>query len=237
MTKYYFNYFLNRKIFCQLCGSLIILLYLCRINETTNTMTFTEKANKIFNQAIRDYHLKDHVDTPINNPYKRDSIEYSLYLKCWIDTVQWHLEDIIRDPHIDPAEALGLKRRIDRSNQDRTDLVEEIDTYFRKVYADVQPLSDARLNTESPAWATDRLSILALKIWHMKEQTERQDAEPEHVQKCQAKLDVLLEQQVDLSTAIDQLLEDIEAGRKYMKVYRQMKMYNDPATNPVLYKK
>jgi hypothetical protein len=200
-------------------------------------MTFTEKANKIFNQAIRDYHLKDNVDTPINNPYERDTIEYSLYLKCWIDTVQWHLEDIIRDPHIDPAEALGLKRRIDRSNQDRTDLVEEIDTYFRKVYADVQPQADARLNTESPAWATDRLSILALKIWHMKEQTERKDADTEHVQKCQAKLDVLLEQQVDLSTAIDQLLEDIEAGRKYMKVYRQMKMYNDPATNPVLYKK
>ena len=200
-------------------------------------MTFTEKANEIFRQAIRDYHLKDHVDTPINNPYERESIEYSLYLKCWIDTVQWHLEDIIRDPHINPAEALGLKRRIDRSNQDRTDLVEEIDTYFRKVYADVKALPNARLNTESPAWAIDRLSILALKIWHMKEQTERTDAETEHIQRCQAKLDVLLEQQIDLSTAIDQLLEDIEAGRKYMKVYRQMKMYNDPATNPILYKK
>ena len=200
-------------------------------------MTFTEKANQIFQQAIRDYHLKDDVDTPINNPYERESIEYSLYLKCWIDTVQWHLEDIIRDPHIDPAEALGLKRRIDRSNQDRTDLVEEIDTYFRKTYADVKALPDARLNTESPAWAIDRLSILALKIWHMKEQTERKDADEAHIQLCQAKLDVLLEQQVDLSTAIDQLLEDIEAGRKYMKVYRQMKMYNDPSTNPSLYKK
>lgn len=200
-------------------------------------MTFTEKANNIFKQAIRDYHLKDHVDTPINNPYERESIEYSLYLKCWIDTVQWHLEDIIRDPHIDPAEALGLKRRIDRSNQDRTDLVEEIDSYFRQLYSKVKPLPDARLNTESPAWAVDRLSILALKIWHMQEQTERKDADKEHIQKCQVKLDVLLEQQVDLSTAIDQLLEDIEAGRKYMKVYRQMKMYNDPATNPVLYKK
>lgn len=200
-------------------------------------MTFTEKANNIFKQAIRDYHLKDHVDTPINNPYERESIEYSLYLKCWIDTVQWHLEDIIRDPHIDPAEALRLKRRIDRSNQDRTDLVEEIDSYFRQLYSKVKPLPDARLNTESPAWAVDRLSILALKIWHMQEQTERKDADKEHIQKCQAKLDVLLEQQVDLSTAIDQLLEDIEAGRKYMKVYRQMKMYNDPATNPVLYKK
>ena len=200
-------------------------------------MLLTEKANQIFLQAIRDYHLKDHVDTAINNPYKRDTIEYSLYLKCWIDTVQWHLEDIIRDPHIDPVEALALKRRIDRSNQDRTDLVEEIDSYFRKVYADVTPQADARLNTESPAWAIDRLSILALKIWHMKEQTERKDADAEHLQKCQAKLDVLLEQQVDLSTAIDQLLEDIQQGRKYMKVYRQMKMYNDPSTNPVLYKK
>ena len=199
-------------------------------------MTFTEKANQIFQQAIRDYHLKDDVDTPINNPYERESIEYSLYLKCWIDTVQWHLEDIIRDPHSDPTEALSLKRRSDHSNQDRTDLVEDIDTYFRKIYADVKALPDARLNTESPAWATDRLSILALKIWHMKEQTERQDADEAHIQLCQAKLDVLLEQQVDLSTAIDQLLEDIEAGRKYMKVYRQMKMYNDVETNPILYK-
>ena len=198
-------------------------------------MTFTEKANQIFKQAIRDYHLKDHVDTPISNPYERDSIEYSLYLKCWIDTVQWHLEDIIRDPHIDPTEALALKRRIDHSNQDRTDLVEEIDSYFRKLYSDIKPLTDARLNTESPAWAIDRLSILALKIWHMQEQTERKDADVAHVEKCQAKLQVLLEQQVDLSTAIDQLLEDIEQGRKYMKVYRQMKMYNDPFTNPVLY--
>ena len=200
-------------------------------------MSFTEKANQIFGQAIRDYHLKDHVDTPINNPYDRDSIEHSLYLKCWIDTVQWHLEDIIRNPHIDPSEALGLKRRIDHSIQDRTDLVEEIDSYFRMVYHDVTPLPDARLNTESPAWAVDRLSILALKIWHMREQTERTDADAEHIAKCKAKLDVLLEQQVDLSTAIDQLLDDIEAGRKYMKVYRQMKMYNDPTTNPILYKK
>lgn len=200
-------------------------------------MTFTEQANHIFRQAIRDYHLKDDIDASISNPYDRDSIEYSLYLKCWIDTVQWHLEDLIRDPHIEPGEALSLKRRIDRSNQDRTDLVEEIDTYFRHLYSEVKPLPDARLNTESPAWAIDRLSILALKIWHMQEQVERKDADTAHVQKCQAKLQVLLEQQADLSTAIDQLLEDIEQGRKYMKVYRQMKMYNDPATNPVFYNK
>ena len=200
-------------------------------------MSFTEQANKIFRQAINDYHLTDNVDTTIRNPYDRDSIEYSLYLKCWIDTVQWHLEDIIRDPHINPQDALSMKRRIDRSNQDRTDLVEDIDSYFRQTYSNVKPLPDARLNTESPAWAVDRLSILALKIYHMREQVERQDASDEHRAKCQAKLNVLLEQQVDLSTAIDQLLEDIEQGRKYMKVYRQMKMYNDPSTNPVLYNK
>ena len=200
-------------------------------------MSFTEQANKIFIQAIKDYHLTDNVDTPIHNPYDRDSIEYQLYLKCWIDTVQWHYEDIIRDPHIDPVEALALKRRIDHSNQDRTDLVEAIDSYFRQYYSNVTPLPDARLNTESPAWAVDRLSILALKIYHMQEQVDREDASEEHRQKCRMKLNVLLEQQVDLSTAIDQLLDDIEQGRKYMKVYRQIKMYNDPATNPVLYKK
>ena len=200
-------------------------------------MVFTEKANKIFQQAIRDYHLTDNVDTEMKNPYDRDSIEYKLYMKCWIDTVQWHLEDLIRDPHIDLSDALALKRRIDHSNQDRTDLVEEIDTYFRQMYADITPMADARLNTESPAWAVDRLSILELKIWHMQEQTERKDADQEHLARCQAKLEVLLEQRVDLSTAIDQLLEDYQAGRKVMKVYRQMKMYNDPSTNPVLYKK
>ena len=151
--------------------------------------------------------------------------------------MQWHFEDIIRDPEIDPVEALALKRRIDKSNQDRTDLVEQIDSYFRELYKEVKVDADARINTESPAWAVDRLSILALKIYHMKEQAERTDATPEHVVKCKAKLSVLLEQQKDLSTAIDQLLEDIAAGRKYMKVYRQMKMYNDVDTNPVLYKK
>ena len=198
-------------------------------------MTFTQLCNKVFNLAIDDYHVNDNVDTPIKNPYDRDSIENRLYLKCWIDTVQWHLEDIIRDPHIEPLEALKLTRRIDRSNQDRTDLVEQIDSYFRMKYSDVNVLPDATINTESPAWAVDRLSILALKIYHMREQVERTDATAEHKEKCSKKLDVLLEQQVDLSTAIDQLLDDIQAGKKYMKVYRQMKMYNDPSTNPILY--
>ena len=200
-------------------------------------MTFTQHANSIFSQVINDYHLTDNVDTPIKNPYEQGTIEHSLYLKCWIDTVQWHYEDIIRDPQINPTEALALKRRIDKSNQDRTDLVEEIDTYFRNYYSEVTPLPDARLNTESPAWAVDRLSILALKIYHMQEQVERNDASPEHIERCQMKLNVLLEQRVDLSTAIDQLLEDYKAGRKVMKVYRQMTMYNDPSTNPILYKK
>lgn len=207
------------------------------INEKQQEMSFTEHSNQIFNKAILDYHIKDSVDTPISNPYDRDSIENRLYLKCWIDTVQWHYEDLIRDPHINPEDGMALKRRIDRSNQDRTDLVEQIDSYFRQLFSDVVPAPDATINTESPAWAVDRLSILALKIYHMREQVERADASEEHRHKCQDKLNVLLEQQVDLSTAIDQLLEDIRAGRKYMKVYRQMKMYNDPSTNPVLYKK
>ncbi len=200
-------------------------------------MTFAKQCNEIFDQIVKLYHLTDDVDATFVNPYQEGTIENSLARKNWIDAVQWHLEDIIRDENIDPVEALALKRRIDRSNQDRTDLVEEIDAYFRKQYAGVEVRPDATINTESPAWAIDRLSILALKIWHMREQTERADADAAHIAKCQAKLDVLLEQRTDLTAAIDQLLDDIAAGRKFMKVYRQMKMYNDPATNPVLYGK
>ena len=198
-------------------------------------MSFSECSLTVFDRAIKDYHKTDNVDTPIANPYKEKSIESWLYLKNWIDTVQWHLEDIIRDPEIDPVKALALKRRIDKSNQDRTDLVEEIDSYFHMLYNGVEVLPDATINTESPAWAIDRLSILALKIYHMREQVERVDASAEHKARCQAKLDVLLEQRTDLTTAIDQLLADFTTGRKYMKVYRQMKMYNDLSTNPVLY--
>lgn len=200
-------------------------------------MTFTENSWKIFEQSIADYHKHDDVDTPIANPFQIKTIEYYLYLKNWIDTVQWHLEDIIRDPHINPVDALALKRRIDKSNQDRTDLVERIDSYFLSLYGGVKTLEDATINTESPAWAIDRLSILALKIYHMQEQVQRGDATADHKALCQQKLDVLLEQQKDLSSAIDQLIDDIATGRKYMKVYKQMKMYNDPSTNPVLYGK
>ena len=200
-------------------------------------MTFTELAHPIFEQSIADYHIYDNIDQPIQNPYQAGTIEHDLYLKNWIDTVQWHFEDVIRDPQINPEEALVLKRRIDKSNQDRTDLVERIDSYFLTKYKDVRVLDGATINTESPAWAIDRLSILALKIYHMRKEVERTDTTPEHHAQCEKKLNVLLEQKKDLSTAIDQLIADIEAGRKYMKVYKQMKMYNDPALNPVLYGK
>lgn len=200
-------------------------------------MKTAEKFYSVFEETTRKYHETDHVDAVVANPYEDGSIDHVLFAKNWIDAVQWHLEDIIRDPAIDPVEALALKRRIDRSNQDRTDMVEEIDTYFREKYADVTPRPEATINTESPAWALDRLSILALKIYHMSVEVGRPDASPKHKAKCEAKLNILLQQQVDLTTAIDTLLDDIAAGTKYMKVYRQMKMYNDPATNPVLYKK
>lgn len=200
-------------------------------------MTFSNLCNDIFGKSTSDYHITDSVDAPMNNPYELKTIEYYLYLKNWIDAVQWHFEDIIRDPQIDPVEALKLKRRIDKSNQDRTDLVELIDSYFFDKYKDVVSLPNATINTESPAWAVDRLSILALKIYHMQQEVDRTDTTKEHHDQCFAKLSILLEQQKDLSTAIDQLLTDIEAGRKYMKVYKQMKMYNDPALNPVLYAK
>ncbi len=198
-------------------------------------MKFAEKSYTIFEQSVADYHLDDDVDAPTRQPYAPESIEGVLYAKNRIDAVQWHLEDIIRDPEIDPVAALALKRRIDRSNQERTDMVEELDTYFRTQYAGVVPAADATINTESPAWALDRLSILALKIYHMEAEVNRPDATPEHKARCAAKLAVLTEQRADLISAIDALLDDIAAGRKYMKVYRQMKMYNDADTNPVLY--
>lgn len=198
-------------------------------------MDFANDCFKIFEDTVNEYHKYDDVDAKVENPFAPGTIEHTLFAKNWIDAVQWHLEDIIRDPQIDPVEALALKRRIDKSNQDRTDMVEELDTYFREKYSDVKVAADATINTESPAWALDRLSILALKIYHMQAEVDRTDATAEHLAKCRGKLAVLLEQRADLTTAINQLLDDIAAGRKYMKVYRQMKMYNDPATNPVLY--
>ena len=195
----------------------------------------SQLCNSIFEESISAYHATDNIDTPINNPFPKNQLEHLLYLKNWIDTVQWHLEDIIRNPAIDPVEALGIKRRIDSSNQERTDVVEFIDSYFLDQYKAIKPKADASGNTESPAWAIDRLSILALKIYHMKAEATRAGASEEHMTACQNKLAVLLEQRADLSKAIDELLEDIEQGKKYMKVYKQMKMYNDPSLNPVLY--
>jgi hypothetical protein len=198
---------------------------------------FSDFAFGIFQESIEKYHLLDRVDQPRENPYPAGDISHLLYLKNWIDTVQWHYEDLIRDPGIDPVAALELKRKIDASNQERTDLVEYIDSYFLDKYRDVSVLPSASINTESPAWAIDRLSILALKIYHMREEAERQDASKEHRRACTAKLSVLLEQKKDLSAAIDQLLDDIAGGKKYMKVYKQMKMYNDAELNPVLREK
>lgn len=193
--------------------------------------------NRLFDSVIADYHTTDNIDTPCPNPYEKGSLAFLLYQKCWIDTVQWHLEDIIRDPDIQPVEALAIKRRIDKSNQDRTDMVEYIDSYYLQLFQDITPKADARVNTETPAWAIDRLSILALKLYHMQAEATRTDASAEHRARCAAKLQVLLTQREDLTQSITELLEDLSAGTKRMKVYKQMKMYNDTDTNPVLYAK
>jgi len=196
---------------------------------------FSENCNNIFNQSIVDYHVTDDVDAQIKNPFPPSTIEFLLYQKNWIDTVQWHLEDIVRNPNINPVEGLAIKRRIDSSNQERTDMVEFIDSYFLDQFKNVVALPYAKINTESPAWAVDRLSILALKIYHMQVEVNRENATAEHIAACTTKLNILLEQRIDLSSAIDDLLADMKTGNKFMKVYKQMKMYNDPSLNPILY--
>jgi len=195
----------------------------------------SEQCNRIFEQVIDDYHQYNDIYADPQNPFSENTIEDLMYAKCWIDTMQWHMEDEIRNPGIQPVEAVKWKRAIDHSNQLRTDIVEDIDVYFLDKFKEVTPSETARFNTESPAGAIDRLSILALKIYHMRLETVRTDATEAHIAKCRQKLFVLMQQQTDLSLAIDELLEDIANGDKYMKVYRQMKMYNDPALNPVLY--
>lgn len=198
-------------------------------------MLSADQCYSIFQRSIDSYHLKDDVDAPLNNPYPSGSFEALLYLKNWIDTVQWHLEDIIRDPQIDPVKGIAIKRRIDKSNQDRTDTVEKIDDVFLEEFRNVKPKAGARINSETPAWLLDRMSILMLKIYHMNEQVQRKDASADHIQKCQLKLNILLEQKQDMRTAFDELIEDIQSGDRRFKVYRQMKMYNDTSLNPVLY--
>jgi hypothetical protein len=198
-------------------------------------MFSADECYQIFQQSIEDYHKHDHVDTVIKNPFDTNDFRHLLYLKNWIDTVQWHLEDIIRKTDIDPSEALQIKRRIDKSNQDRTDTVERIDDVFAEQFKDVIPVKGARINSETPAWLLDRMSILMLKIYHMQEQTVRKDVSTDHIAKCEAKLLVLLEQKADMRNAFNELIEDIQSGNRKFKVYRQMKMYNDTALNPMLY--
>ena len=198
-------------------------------------MLSADECYQVFEKSINDYHLKDDVNATMQNPFPEESFQSLLYLKNWIDTVQWHLEDIIRDPKIDPAKALQIKRRIDKSNQDRTDTVEKIDDSFLLAFRDIQYSPGARINSETPAWLLDRMSILLLKIFHMKEQTERKDATAQHLAKCREKLMVLEEQKEDMRKAFDELIEDISNGKRRFKVYRQMKMYNDATLNPMLY--
>ena len=198
-------------------------------------MLSAEQCYAVFQRSIDDYHVHDHVDSTVPIPYPSGSFEALLYHKNWIDTVQWHLEDIIRLPDIDPVEGIKIKRRIDQSNQDRTDRVEKIDDYFLETFQKVVPKPGARINSETPAWLLDRMSILLLKIYHMKEQTERKDASAEHIAKCKSRLAVLLEQRTDMQRAFDEMMEDIGSGNRRFKVYRQMKMYNDASLNPMLY--
>ena len=194
-------------------------------------------AIKVFEKAVDDYHVYDDINRSATNPYDKKDFEHLLYEKNWIDTVQWHYEDIIRDPDIESNEGMKLKRLIDSSNQNRTEMVEYIDSYFLNLYKQTTPKKDAKVNTESPAWALDRLSILILKIYHMREESLRTDVSDQHKDSCSEKLKILLEQRKDLSDSIDQLLEDLAKGEKKMRVYKQMKMYNDETLNPVLYKK
>ncbi len=189
----------------------------------------------LFYKTVEDYHLSDNIDAPEQNPYTEGSFEHLLYRKNWIDTIQWHLEDIIRDPEIEAGKALEIKRRIDKSNQLRTDIVEKVDDHYLELFSKVAPRVEARINTESPAWAIDRLSILALKVYHMQIEAGRKNIAKDLLEKNQLKLKVLLTQKKDLTQAIDQLLQDLAEGKRIMKVYRQMKMYNDPELNPVLY--
>ena len=206
-----------------------------KINKMSQNST-SRLSIKIFKESIDEYHVLDMVSQAFKNPYPTDSLEHLLYRKNWIDTVQWHYEDMIRDPEIDPVEGMKLKRLIDASNQDRTDTVEFIDSFFLNQFNHIEVQKDATVNSESPAWALDRLSILELKIYHMEEEANRKEASEFHREKCNTKLKVLLTQREDLGSAIDDLLNDIASGSKYMKVYKQMKMYNDEDTNPVLYK-
>lgn len=198
---------------------------------------FSSSALKIFKKTIDDYHVIDDVNQTEKNPFEKDQIQHLLYSKCWIDTIQWHLEDIVRIPDISPTKGMKIKRLIDQSNQKRTDTVETLDYFLYKAFQDIKPKKNAYLNTETPAWAIDRFSILVLRIYHMKDQCNRQDVSEKHLDRCNHKLNVLLAQQNQLMSAIDQLLEFIYRGNIIFKPFMQMKMYNDENLNPALYSK
>lgn len=215
--------------------ALIISDKLIKLRRKRCRMRKAIEGYAVFEHSIQDYHRSDDIDTPIDNPYPNGGFENLLYAKSWIDTVQWHLEDLIRIPSIDPKEGMLIKRRIDKSNQDRTDLVEKIDDFFLDQFKAVIVLPGTRINSETPAWLLDRMSILSLKIYHMREQTERKDAGADHVAKCRLKLNILWEQRSDMMTAFDEMMDDIGSGRRRFKVYRQLKMYNDASLNPMLY--
>ncbi len=171
---------------------------------------------------------------PIDNPYRG-----FLNLVCeqhQRNFLLWHEEDKARDPTASDHEIAAVKRRIDRLNQERNDWIERLDEYILNNLAawGVRPLPRAKLNTETPGAAIDRLSILALRIYHMEEQTQRTDVDEEHRERARAKLSILHQQHEDLSTALADLLADLFSGKRVMKIYRQFKMYNDPAYNPYL---
>ncbi|PJZ69446.1 hypothetical protein CH373_15210 [Leptospira perolatii] len=188
----------------------------------------------VFQKSVQDWHRKEALS---ENPFSKSSLEGLFYQKNQIDTIQWHVEDEIRRPDLPDSELVKLKRKIDSLNQERTDLVEQIDDMISSKYKDVPKKNSARMNSETPAWLIDRMSILELKIYHMEEQTHRKDVSETHLKNCKAKLEILLEQRKDLSVCLDELLDDLSKGDKFYKVYRQMKMYNDKNLNPSLYTK
>lgn len=174
-------------------------------------------------------------DSPVSNPYS--SLMEIVCKQHSFNFLLWHEEDIARSRDVGDARIAEVKRSIDGYNQNRNDWIEKIDDWITEYLQQnlIQAPSSAQLNTETPGSVIDRLSILALRIYHLNEQAERADASPEHIESVQRKIAVCLLQHDDLSISLEQLLGDIGAGRKRHLTYRQFKMYNDPTLNPYLY--